>query len=116
MRVVDMSAEQRRLFIEPEANYPLRVTFLGKGGLLSRETFAFLERSGVDLELDDDQAKELLDELVRAEQLTEPQALALMPPALKGRLDVLARRTLSFGTLLASVALLLGKLFKPGKR
>lgn len=62
MKLSKMSAHERMRLLEDEESYPLRVRFLGKVGLLSREEVAFLVNNGVDLELDDRQVREQLGE------------------------------------------------------
>jgi hypothetical protein len=55
-----MSAEQRRHLLDDAANYPLYVTFLDKTGLLTFEEVHFLREKGVDFDVNDKQAEEVL--------------------------------------------------------
>jgi hypothetical protein len=60
MRYSQMSPEERREVLDVPANYPLRVTFLGKVGLLTFDQVAFLRRHGVDFAVDESQVERLL--------------------------------------------------------
>ncbi len=60
MKYSHMTAEQKRLLLGNPQNYPWRVTFLGKAGILSYEEIDFLQQQGVDFDLDDRQAEEIL--------------------------------------------------------
>ncbi|MHB1417590.1 MAG: hypothetical protein ACYC1C_20270 [Chloroflexota bacterium] len=56
----EMSAQQRELLLDNLDNYPLRVSFLGKSGLLSAEGVALLRKNNVDFDLDDRQARNII--------------------------------------------------------
>ena len=73
MRYSQMSREQRQQWLGDPQSYPLRVSFLGKEGLLSYGEVAFLREHGVDFEVDDAQIAE-----IEAEQAEE--GLAPAPP------------------------------------
>ncbi len=61
MKYSEMNRAQRKL-LEDEESYPLRVTFLGKVGILTLEQVIFLREHQVDLDVDDRQAAALLGE------------------------------------------------------
>ncbi|MCL4464880.1 MAG: hypothetical protein M1401_01245 [Chloroflexi bacterium] len=52
-------AQRQALFDQPE-NYPFRVSFLGKVGILSQAELDLLRQNGVDFDVDDSQAAEVL--------------------------------------------------------
>lgn len=56
----EMSAQQRELLLDNLDNYPLRVSFLGKSGLLSAEGVELLRKHDVDFDLDDRQARSIM--------------------------------------------------------
>ncbi|MHB1134018.1 MAG: hypothetical protein ACYC4L_16750 [Chloroflexota bacterium] len=60
MRYSEMAPWQRERLLADPANYPLKVTFLGKVGLLNAETIDLLRANGVDFVLDDAQTRQLL--------------------------------------------------------
>ncbi len=66
MKHSEMSPVQRKLLLEDEESYPLRVTFLGKVGLLTMEQVTFLREHQIDFDVDDRQAAAVLGE--RAER------------------------------------------------
>lgn len=62
MRYSEMGLRQRQWLLANPENYPLRIDFLGKTGLLGFEAVALLVRHGVDFDVDDDQITKLLSE------------------------------------------------------
>lgn len=66
MRYSDMSEEQRRVLLEDPANYPLRVRFMGKRGLLMPDAIVLLRQNEIDFEVDDVQIENILAERVGA--------------------------------------------------
>ena len=66
MKHSEMSLLQRKLLLENEESYPLRVAFLGKVGILTRGQVDFLQQHQIDFDVDDRQAAAVLGE--RAEQ------------------------------------------------
>ena len=63
MRYTQMSPTQRQQLLENPDNYPLRVSFLGKSGLLTYEEVGFLREHAVDFDVDQSQLAELAAEL-----------------------------------------------------
>jgi hypothetical protein len=55
-----MSPAQRQTVFDRPENYPFRVSFLGKVGILSPAAVDLLRQSGVDFDVDDAQAATLL--------------------------------------------------------
>jgi len=68
MKYSEMSPVQCQLILEDESSYPLRVRFLGKVGILTRDQVEFLTKNQIDLEVDDHQAAAILE---RSQQKTE---------------------------------------------
>ena len=60
MRFSELSPEERGVLLQEADNFPLRVTFLGKIGLLTREELDLLQAHGVDFDVDDHQVAEIL--------------------------------------------------------
>lgn len=60
MRYSEMTTDMRSAVFPNPDNYPLRVTFLGKIGLLGSEGVALLLNNGVDFEVDDSQLADIL--------------------------------------------------------
>ncbi len=58
----EMSPEQRKTLLDDPEKYPMKVSFLDKVGILTREELAFLRENGVDFDVDDRQAAEALGE------------------------------------------------------
>ncbi|MHB0867920.1 MAG: hypothetical protein ACYC66_05775 [Chloroflexota bacterium] len=65
MRLSEIDVEQRKRLMEDPGNFPLRVAFLGKMGILSHEEVSFLQQNGVDPDFDEGQLEEVLGETVR---------------------------------------------------
>ncbi|MGE5617869.1 MAG: hypothetical protein ACM3US_01280 [Sphingomonadaceae bacterium] len=88
MRLSEIDAEQRKRLLADPDNFPLRVAFLGKVGILTFEEVSFLLRSGVDPDFDRGQVEQVLGEPVRpalevgAEaEITTPRVVeAVVPP------------------------------------
>lgn len=67
-----MSPEQRKTLLDDRENYPMRVRFLGKVGIMTQEELAFLRENEIDFDVDDRGAAAVLGpDAVRAAQ---PQA------------------------------------------
>jgi hypothetical protein len=65
-----MSPEQRKILLDNPESYPMRVCFLGKVGIMTREEMAFLLENGIDFDVDDRAAAEVLGpDAVRAAHL-----------------------------------------------
>ena len=62
MRYSEMRDEWRHQLLDDPEIYPLRVTFLGKTGILTMEQVSFMRKNGVDFNVDDDQLLEILEE------------------------------------------------------
>ncbi len=62
MKYSEMNPAQRKLLLEDEESYPLRVSFLGKVGILTLEQVTFLREHQVDFDVDDHQAAAVLGE------------------------------------------------------
>jgi len=79
MKYSRMSLEQRKLLLEDPESYPLRVTFLGKTGIITEEQVAFLLENHVDFDVDDRQAAEVLgpEAVQRAAAAEHPRRAAL---------------------------------------
>lgn len=60
MRYSKMSQAQRRIVVDNTDNYPLKVIFRGKSGILSPHEIAFLIENGVDFAVDSAQFKSIL--------------------------------------------------------
>ena len=83
MRYSQMSPEQRALLFDRSENYPLRIHFLGKTGLLSAEAVALLRQHGVEFEVDDKQVEAIFAHEVGIEEPGEqPQAIPYEVPGL----------------------------------
>lgn len=67
-----MSPEQRQQILDEPDNYPLRVTFLGKTGLLTFEEAAFLRENAIDFEVDSSQIEEILAMLTEQGEVPAP--------------------------------------------
>lgn len=63
-----MNSDKRKQIVEQSENYPLRVSFLGKTGLLSPGEVAFLRSRGVEFDVDDSQVQDILLELAEQEE------------------------------------------------
>lgn len=90
MRYSEMTEPRRRRLLADPDNYPLRVKFLGKVGLLSPNAIDLLIARGVDFEVDDGQAGEILarggDESARTSAPPAAQPSDdLAPPPGEGR-------------------------------
>ncbi len=57
-----MSREERKIVLDDPRNYPMRVSFLNKVGILCQEEVAFLRENQVDFDVDDSQVAEVLGE------------------------------------------------------
>lgn len=66
MRYSEMSDELRVQLLDDPDNYPFRVRFLGKEGLLSMEELLFLRDNEVDFDISDAQIEEISAELGEA--------------------------------------------------
>lgn len=95
MRYSQMSDEQRRQLLGEPANYPLRVSFLGKRGLLMPGDVELLRRHEVDFDVDDDQIEEILAKMTeRGEVPAPPRGHLLRILAAILAVLVLLRRTI----------------------
>lgn len=56
----EMSEAQRQLLFDNPENYPLRVRFLRKSGLVTADVIVLLRREGIDFEVDDAQIEEIM--------------------------------------------------------
>ncbi len=65
MRYTEMTLEQRRALLDDPESYPLRVVFLGKAAILTAEELEFLRRNGVDFDVDERQAEDILTKAAR---------------------------------------------------
>ncbi len=65
MRLSEIDVEQRKRLLEDPGNFPLRVAFLGKVGILTFEEVSFLLRNGVDPDFEEAQLERVLGEPVR---------------------------------------------------
>ncbi|MCL5025935.1 MAG: hypothetical protein M1531_05510 [Chloroflexi bacterium] len=77
MRYSQMTLQQRQQLLEDPQNYPLRVDFFGKTGLLSVEGVALLICHGVDFSLDDAQANGIL---LRETSMAAPTSISEEEP------------------------------------
>lgn len=73
MRYSQMSDEQRQQLLDEPANYPLKVSFLGKRGLLMPGEVELLRRHEVDFDLDDDQISEITADLIERGEVPAPR-------------------------------------------
>ncbi len=78
MRYSQMSEEQRHFYLDGIENYPLRVAFLGKRGILTLEEVSFLRGKNVDFDVDDQQIEEMEAETIeKGEAPPPPRGTAL---------------------------------------
>jgi hypothetical protein len=76
MRYSEMTDEQRALLIDNPANYPLKIRFLGKTGIVSPPVVELLRANGIDFELDPQQIAELIaDSTESRNQNTESEPI-----------------------------------------
>lgn len=87
MKYSQMTPEQRKELLDNPENYPLRVAFLGKVALLTLPEVAFLQRNGVDFDVDDRQVAEILGEQAGAGEAPSPGETieGAIPPAERPR-------------------------------
>ena len=96
-----MSPEQRQALLDNPENYPLHVRFLGKVGIVDYEQVKFLRVNGVDFDVDDRQAAEVLGDAPvreaaagRAAQVSLLDAVLLVGAAGMAATSSLIRRIL----------------------
>jgi len=78
VRYSQMSDEQRQQLLDNPEHYPLRVSFLGKVGLLSFEEVELLRQHDVDFDVADRQVAAILEELLeKGEPPAPPRSLLL---------------------------------------
>ncbi|MHB1414519.1 MAG: hypothetical protein ACYC1C_04635 [Chloroflexota bacterium] len=66
MRYSEMSDKLRVQLLDDPENYPFRVSFLGKEGLLTMEELLFLRDNEVDFDISDNQIEAIMAELGEA--------------------------------------------------
>ncbi len=91
-----MSEEQRHFFLDNPENYPVRVAFLGKRGLLTSQELRFLRGKGVDFDVDDHQIAEMEAEtLYKGKAIPPPrQSLLLTLVSMAISLFLILRRSI----------------------
>ena len=98
MQYSEMTPAQRGALLDDPDVYPLRVTFLGKAAILTREEIAFLRQNGVDFDVDQNQADRILVEAAHRDVAVlwsapadeAPEGAGAPPSATRGLFVVIA--------------------------